>query len=79
MLTTFWAVLILLTAVPAGFLLAYMTKEELKEGKEWFGLITGLSILGSVVFLFLENVVVVLTLVYIAIVSSISLRKAMKR
>ncbi len=79
MLTAFWAVAILLTAVPAGFLLAYMTKDELKQGKKWFGAITCLSIIGSIVFLFLKNETVALTFVYMAIVASISLRKAIKR
>ena len=73
--TTIFIVLILLTAIPAGFLLAWLTKEELKDGKKWFKLIIAVSLAGSIAFLFLKNEIVTLTLVYMAIVSYISMRK----
>ena len=71
--TIFFIVLILLTAVPAGLLVAWLTKEELRAGKKWFKMIIALSLAGSVVFLVLENEAVTLTLVYIAIATGISL------
>jgi len=73
MSTIFFIVLILLTAIPAGFLLAWLTKEELKDGRKWFKLIIALSLAGSVVFLVLKNEAVTLTLVYITIATGISL------
>jgi hypothetical protein len=71
----FFIVLILLTAIPAGLLVAWLTKEELRAGKKWFKMIIALSLAGSVIFLFLKNEVVTLTLMYMAIVSYMSIRK----
>ena len=73
--TIFFIVLILLTAIPAGLLVAWLTKEELRAGKKWFKMIIALSLAGSVIFLFLKNEVVTLTLMYMAIVSYMSIRK----
>lgn len=75
MLSIFFTVLILLTAIPAGLLVAWLTKEELRDGRKWFKLIIALSLAGSVVFLVLKNEAVTLTLVYIAIATSMSLKK----
>jgi ABC-type sugar transport system permease subunit len=76
MLTNLWVILILLTAIPVGLLIAWLTKEELRDGQRWFKLIALLSCVGSVAFLILKNEIVALSLVYMAIVSYMSVRRA---
>jgi ABC-type sugar transport system permease subunit len=76
MLTNLWVILILLTAIPVGLLIAWLTKEELRDGQKWFKLIALLSCVGSVAFLMLKNEIVALSLVYMAIVSYMSVRRA---
>jgi len=70
--TPLFAVLIMAAAVPIGYLLAYLTKDELKEGREYFKLISVLTFALGFVFLFF-NLAVGLSLIFISIVSLISL------
>lgn len=76
MLTNLLVVLTLLTAIPVGLLIAWLTKEELRDGQKWFKLVVLLSCVGSVAFLILKNEIVALSLVYMAIVSYMSVRRA---
>jgi ABC-type sugar transport system permease subunit len=76
MLTNLWIILILLTAIPVGLLIAWLTNEELRDGQKWFKLIALLSCVGSVAFLILKNEIVALSLIYMAIVSYMSVRRA---
>ncbi|MBU3912888.1 MAG: hypothetical protein KKB21_04970 [Nanoarchaeota archaeon] len=69
--------LMLATSFPVGYLLAYLCKEELVNGRRWFKLISWLSaglILGLLVFY--RDFSVILTLAYICIVSLISVHKS---
>jgi ABC-type sugar transport system permease subunit len=75
MLTNLLVVFTLLTAIPVGLLIAWLTKEELRDGQKWFRLIVLLSCAGSVAFLMLKNEIVALSLVYSAIVSYMSVRR----
>lgn len=70
---------ILLTAVPAGFILAYLTKEELKPGRGYFESLIILSFIAGLVFLISRNFIVGLSLFYIAIVTLISLVLSYKK
>tara|TARA_Y100000310_G_scaffold142028_1_gene141444 strand:+ start:2405 stop:2647 length:243 start_codon:yes stop_codon:yes gene_type:complete len=68
-------ILILLLGIPIGYYLAKATKEELSSGKNWFKLIVIVSLIGSIASLFLKNDFMFFSFLFIAIVTSISLRK----
>ncbi len=65
---------ILLLGIPIGSYLAKITKEELKKGQKWFKLIVIISLIGAVVSLFLTNDVLLFSFLFIAIVTSRSLK-----
>jgi len=67
--------LILLFAIPSGYLLAYLCRDELVVGRKYFKLLTFISSLPAIIFLFF-NLNIALTLIFISIVSSISLIKS---
>ena len=75
MLTILLAILILISSFPSGYLLAYLCKDELVQGRKWFKLLALISSLLAIVFLFF-NLTIALTLIFIAIVSLISLAKS---
>ena len=66
---------ILILGVPIGYLLAYLCRDELKEGKKYFKLIVLISSVLAVVFLFF-NLVTAISLVFIASVTGVSLIKS---
>ena len=66
-------VFILVLGVPLGNFLAKMTKEELKKGKNWYGLIILVCMIGSIISLILWNDYLLFTFLFIAIVTSRSL------
>jgi len=65
----------LFLAIPIGYLLAYLTKDELVAGRKYFKLISFLCSLMALIFLFF-SLTIALTLVFISIVSSVSLAKS---
>jgi len=67
-------VAVLILGWPIGMLLANATKEELKSGKKWFGLIVLLGIIGGFVGLILKNDIILFTGFFIAIVVSRSIK-----
>jgi hypothetical protein len=69
-------ILILLTAIPVGFLIAYMTEEELKDGRKYFRLIFYLSVSLAIIFSFINRRIESLSLAYLAITSFISYIKS---
>jgi ABC-type Fe3+ transport system permease subunit len=76
MLTLILAVLALLTAVPAGLLIAWLTQEELRAGRKWFKTMAFGSVLGVVAGVFLKEYALMLTFAYIGVVSGISWKKS---
>jgi len=66
---------ILILGFPVGDFLARATKEELKAGKFYFQLLMIFSLLGAIVFLFVRNDAILFSLLFIAIVTSRSLKK----
>lgn len=68
-------VIVLALGVPLGNLLAKSTKEELKKGRFYFKIFMIISLIGALVFLVLRNDVIFFSLLFIAIVTSRSLRK----
>jgi|TARA_Y100000310_G_scaffold343598_1_gene452015 hypothetical protein len=75
LLTLLVGLLILVLGVPLGNFLAKSTREELVQGRKWFKLAVILSFIGAVVSLILKNDVLLLTFLFIGIVTSRSLRK----
>jgi F0F1-type ATP synthase assembly protein I len=69
--------LILVSAIPVGFFLAYLCDDEVKEGKKWFKLISFILILLILASFFVSyGTPVILSLVYFLIVTLISLYHA---
>ncbi len=67
--------LVLILGIPLGNFLAKYTKEELKDGKLWFNLIILIGLIGSIIALIIGNDALMFSFLFIAIVSSRSLRK----
>jgi len=68
-------ILVLILGIPIGDYLAKATKEELRQGRLWFKLIIILSLIGALVFLILGNDALLFALLFIAIVTSRSLKR----
>jgi Ca2+-dependent lipid-binding protein len=66
---------ILILGIPVGSLLAKATREELKQGKKWFKRLINLSLIGAVISLILGYDALLFGLLFIAIVTSRSLKK----
>ena len=66
-------IILLILAIPAGFLVAWLAKEEIEEGKKWFRILVIASAALALFFWVFGARYVSLTLVFIAIVSLISL------
>ncbi len=66
-------VFILVLGIPLGDFLARKTKEELKSGQKWFGIIIASGLLGAVVSALFENDFLFFTFLFISIVTSRSL------
>jgi len=69
--------IILITAVPVGWFLAKLSKEELVPGKRWFKVIIySLIIIGLVFFLSYRDMPILLALAYMAIITYMSVYKS---
>jgi hypothetical protein len=68
-------IFILFLGIPIGDYLAKLTKEELSSGKRWFNLIIIFCLLGAVAALILREDSLLFTLMFIAIITSRSLKK----
>jgi len=69
------AIIVLALGIPIGGYLAKQTKEELRQGRLWFKLIIILSLIGAVLALILGNDALLFALLFIAIVTSRSLKR----
>ncbi len=68
-------IVVLLLGIPLGSYLAKITKDERKAGQRWFKLIIIISFIGAIVSAILQNDVLFFGFLFIAIVTSRSLRK----
>jgi len=75
MLKILLIMIILILAIPLGYLLACLCRDELVEGRKWFKLLAFVSGIFAIIFLFFD-LGVALTLVFISTVSLISLVKS---
>lgn len=69
-------VLILLLAIPVGYLISWMAKEELKQGRRWFRILVIAGILGGIGFWIYGFIIESLTMFFICIVALVSLVKS---
>jgi ABC-type Fe3+ transport system permease subunit len=69
-------IILLVLAFPAGFLIAWMARDELIDGKKWFRALVIASLALGALFWMLGFSYVSLTLGFIAIVSFVSLLKS---
>ena len=65
---------VLSLGIPIGNLLAKATKEELKSGREYFKVLIILSLIGAVIFFGFLNDALLFSFLFIAIVTSRSLK-----
>jgi len=68
-------ILLLILGIPIGNILAKVTKEELKLGKKWFNFLIIVCFVMAFIFLIIGNDILLFTLLFIAIVTSRSLKK----
>lgn len=66
---------VLILGIPIGHILAKNTKEELKKGRKWFLILIALCFIGAILNLILPNDALLFTFLFIAIVTSMSLKK----
>jgi uncharacterized membrane protein YoaK (UPF0700 family) len=66
---------VLALGIPIGHILAKNTKEELRKGRKWFLLLIGLCGIGAILNLIFKNDALLLTFLFIAVVTSMSLNK----
>lgn len=69
----------LLLSIPVGFWIAWLCRDELIQGRIWFKLIILLSILVIILAYFYSKPVILITMVFVIMVSSISLAKSYDR
>lgn len=67
---------ILLLAIPIGYLITWLAKDELILGRKWFKLIILTSIILGIFYYFIGNSTMMLTNLFIAILSVVSLMKS---
>ena len=66
---------ILILGIPIGNLLAKYTKEELKDGRRWFNLLIFIGAIGGIIGLIIGNDALMFSFLFIAVVTSRSLKK----
>lgn len=72
-------ILFLVLGIPAGDYLAKLTKEELRGGRIWFKAIIIFSLMGAVLSLIFGEDVILFSLLFIALVTSRSLKTKLKK
>ena len=68
-------IVFLLLGIPIGIFLRKKTEDESKIGQKWFKIIIILGLVGGIVGLIIGNDVLFFSLLFVAIVTSGSLRK----
>ncbi len=72
-------IVILLLAFPAGYLLAYLARDELVLGRKWFVLLSVVSLISAVIISFTNlelKFLIILSLFFIIIISLIAVWKS---
>ncbi len=71
-----WEIVLLILAIPSGYLIAWMAKDELKDGQRWFRVLFIASVLLAGLFYLLGDSLISLTCLFISIVGLVSLMKS---
>jgi|WetSurMetagenome_2_1015567.scaffolds.fasta_scaffold1484877_1 hypothetical protein len=66
-------IIVLILGVPIGNILAKNTREELKDGRQWFFVLIFVSFAGAIIFLIFREDALLFTFLFIAIVTSRSI------
>jgi ABC-type Fe3+ transport system permease subunit len=69
-------IIILLLAIPVGYLIAWLAKDELVVGKRWFRILIVVSILGIIGFWIYGFPTIAWTFGFLGVVSLVSFVKA---
>lgn len=72
-------IILLVLAIPVGYLIAWITRDELVDGRRWFKILIIASIALALVFWFYGFGYISLSCLFITIVSFISLIKSRDR
>jgi len=70
------SLIILLLAVPIGFLIAWLARDELIQGRVWFQALIAVALILAVVFFYRGEQVIVYSCAFISIVALISYLKS---
>ncbi len=71
-------IIILLLAFPIGYLISWMAREELVQGKKWFKILIAISFFVGIFSLIYNLREIFYTSIFMIIVAGISLRKGSK-
>ncbi len=63
-------------SVPVGFLIAWLARDELVQGRKWFRILVILSIISGISLFLFDAVAAALTCTFIALVSLVSYWKS---
>jgi len=69
-------IIILILAIPIGLLIAYLTRDELLEGRKWFKIIMILGVVGMVWFLLTGVSYLAYTFGFVTILAFVSFIKS---
>lgn len=69
-------IILLIAAIPVGFLIAYLANDELVQGRKWFRAIILLSLLAIAASATATNIPILLTSIFALIVATISYWKS---
>ena len=69
-------IILLVLAIPAGYLIAWMARDELADGRKWFGALVIICVVLAAIFTYFGFVYIALSLEFIGIVSLISVIKS---
>jgi len=64
---------LLILAAPLGFIIAWMARDELKIGRNWFIIVVALSLITGIYFFINNRPEIIYSSAFIAIVSGISI------
>ncbi len=69
-------IIILILGIPVGYLISWLAKDELIEGRKWFKIVIIASFILGVWFFLTDSVAIAFTLFFICIFSFVSYHKS---
>lgn len=69
-------IIALILSVPVGYLIAWLARDELVQGRKWFWVLIITAFVCAVIFYLRGEQYIVLTAAFVAVVSGISLWKS---